>query len=309
MQLGRQGGRIVVMDEPRRRWVVVRDADDLPSLLGREDWRGLVERSLADGVLGEAPDGLPFAQQSLRAFALWEAHMVNGARGMVRRFAPPALRRLAGAYERATGRVLPPLRPKSNYRKYPQFYVGNHRSLVPDGATVRWPAFSGVLDFELEIGVVIGRPVRDCTAEEGRRAIAGLCIVNDWSARDTQWDDTSNGTFGGVVKAKTFAGAMSAVVVSADEILPRWQSLRGRAAVNGEVWCEGATAGPTFDLGEAVAYAAMGETLLPGDLLSTGTLPGCCGLEIGRFIAPGDTVRLEIDGLGSLTNTVSQRGA
>jgi 2-keto-4-pentenoate hydratase/2-oxohepta-3-ene-1,7-dioic acid hydratase in catechol pathway len=166
-----------------------------------------------------------------------------------------------------------------------------------------------VLDFELEIGVVIGRPVRDCTAEEGRRAIAGLCIVNDWSARDTQWDDTRNGTFGGVVKAKTFAGAMSAVVVSADEILPRWQSLRGRAAVNGEVWCEGATAGPTFDLGEAVAYAAMGETLLPGDLLSTGTLPGCCGLEIGRFIAPGDTVRLEIDGLGSLTNTVSQRGA
>ncbi len=193
MKFGRHDGTPVVFDEPRSRWIVIEGADDLPSLLATSDGRARIEAALSAGVEAGAPQGLPFDPQSLRAFALWESHMINGARGMVRRFAPPALRALSEGYERATGRVLPPLRPRSNYQKYPQFYVGSHRSIVPDGAAVRWPSFADVLDFELEIGVVIGREVRDCTPEEGLRAVAGLCIVNDWSARDTQWDDTRNG--------------------------------------------------------------------------------------------------------------------
>jgi len=235
--------------------------------------------------------------------------MIGGARGMVRRFGSPALKTAMTGFERLTGRTFPPLRPKANYDRYPQFYVGSHRSIVADGATIRWPGFTDVLDFELEIGVVLASEVRDCTPEEGLAAIGGFVVVNDWSARDTQWSDTMKGAFGGVVKAKTFAGAMSAVVVTPDEILPHWNDLRGRVSVNGQIWCEGKTRGAKYGLGEAIAYAAMGETLYPGDLLSTGTLPGCCGLELGRFIKPGDTVHLEIDQIGSLTNSVGKKGA
>jgi 2-keto-4-pentenoate hydratase/2-oxohepta-3-ene-1,7-dioic acid hydratase in catechol pathway len=100
---------------------------------------------------------------------------------------------------------------------------------------------------------------------------------------------------------------MAATVVTADEVLDHWTALRGHVRVNGETWCEGTTASAQHDLGDAVAYAAAGESLSAGDLLSSGALPGCCGLELGRFVAPGDVVRLEIEGIGTLTNRVGQR--
>ncbi len=300
MKLGLDRGSLVAWDGGTGRWVVVGEPwghDLLAFLAGGADAIRAAARTVADPhrVTGDAPAGLPFAPASLRAFAFWESHMINGARGMVAQFAPPALRRLARGFEAVTGRVLPPLRPRPNFYRVPQFYMGNHRSVLSDGAVVEWPSFARVLDFELELGAVVARPVKDCTAAEGPAAIGGFVLMNDWSARDTQWDDTRRGTFGGVVKAKTFAGAMSAVVVTADEVLPRWRALTGRVLVNGEVWAQGSSASPTHELGAAVAYAARGEWLAPGDVLSSGTLPGLCGLELRRFPQPGDVVRLELD--------------
>jgi len=233
--------------------------------------------------------------------------MIGAAKGMVHRFGSAPLRALAKTYETVTRGVLPAMRPRRNYYRFPQYYMGNHRSLIAHGEEVPWPSYSEVLDFELELGVVISKQVRDCTPQEGLAAIGGFCVVNDWTARDAQWDDIRHGTFGGVVKAKTFASAMSPVIVTADEILPRFTQLSGRARVNGAVWCEGTTAAPAHGLGAAVAYAAMGETLYPGDLLSTGTLPGCSGLELCRFPRAGDEVQLEIDGIGLLANRIGRR--
>jgi 2-keto-4-pentenoate hydratase/2-oxohepta-3-ene-1,7-dioic acid hydratase in catechol pathway len=71
------------------------------------------------------------------------------------------------------------------------------------------------------------------------------------------------------------------------------------------VWCEGTTADPQHTLGAMLAYASAGERLDAGDVISTGTMPGCCGLELDRWIQPGQTVELEIDGIGTLTNRVS----
>jgi 2-keto-4-pentenoate hydratase/2-oxohepta-3-ene-1,7-dioic acid hydratase in catechol pathway len=305
MKLGLSRGHPVAFDETRCEWRRIDDprTRDIPGLLsaGPEVVSSLL------GSVGEPPGGLPFQPGSLRGFGIWEAHMICGAKGMVQRFGSAPLRALAKTYETVTRSVLPAMRPRRNYYRFPQYYMGNHRSLIADGEEVPWPSFSGVLDFELEIGVVISRQVRDCTPEEGLAAIGGFCVVNDWTARDTQWDDIRNGTFGGVVKAKTFASAMSPVVVTADEILPRFMQLSGRVRVNGTVWCEGTTAAPVHRLGAAVAYAAMGETLYPGDLLSTGTLPGCSGLELCRFPLPGDEVRLEIDGIGALANRIGRR--
>jgi 2-keto-4-pentenoate hydratase/2-oxohepta-3-ene-1,7-dioic acid hydratase in catechol pathway len=100
---------------------------------------------------------------------------------------------------------------------------------------------------------------------------------------------------------------MSAVVVTSDEVLPKFANLTGRVLVNGEQWAQSTTANPLHSLGDAVAYAARGEVLGPGEVLSSGTLPGLCGLEMRRFPGPGDIVRLEVDGLGSLTNTIGPR--
>ena len=69
--------------------------------------------------------------------------------------------------------------------------------------------------------------------------------------------------------------------------------------------CEGTTANPTHDIGEMLAYASKGERLDAGDVIWTGTMPGCCGLELERWIRPGQTVELEIDRIGMLTSPIS----
>ncbi len=313
MKLGLDRGSLVAWDDKTSAWIVVGEAwdhDVLAFLADGESAVAAARDTFADPnrLTGQEPTGLPIAPASLRAFALWESHMVNGARGMVSTFASPGTKRVAEGFESLTGKVFPPLKPRGNYYRDPQFYMGNHRSVVPDGTPIAWPSFAEVLDFELEMGMIISRPVKDCTAAEGLAAIGGFVVMNDWSARDTQWDDTRSGTFGGVVKAKTFAGAMSAIVVTSDEVVPRWNALTGRVLVNGQEWATSTTASALHDLGSAVAYAARGEYLNPGDVLSSGTLPGLCGLEMRRFPQPGDEVRLELDLAAgepiTLTNTL-----
>ncbi len=302
MKLGMNSGRAVGFDPKVGTWRKIEHprSDNLLRLLSLEPG----ELAKCMGQRADPPHGLPFSPGSLRSFALWERHMTRAAKGMVSRFGSPLLKSLAAGHERLTGRLIAPMRPRPNYYRFPQYYMGNHRSLIEDGQELPWPSFSEVVDFELEIGMVIARQVRDCTPSEGLSSIGGFCIVNDWTARDVQWDDTRRGTFGGVVKAKTFAGSIGAVVVTTDEILPRFNRLTGKVRVNGDTWCTGSTEETQYTLGEAVSYAAMGETVHPGDLLTTGTLPCCCGLEIGRFPSRGDEVQLEIDGMGTLTNRI-----
>src|SRR3954470_17201634 len=115
--------------------------------------------------------------------------------------------------------------------------------------------------------------------------------------------------FGPAVKSKSFATSIGSTVVAAGELLARAGSLRAVVRVNGETWSETSTAGAAFSLGELVAYASRGEQLGPGDVFATGTLPGGSGRELDRWIQPGDVVELELDGVGTLTNTVGPRGS
>ena len=115
-----------------------------------------------------------------------------------------------------------------------------------------------------------------------------------------QAEDARENIFGPVVKSKTFANSIGPDVLTADEV-PDWTRMTGRVRVDGELWCEGSTAGPAHDIGAMLAFASAGERLEPGDVISTGTMPGCCGLELDRWIQPGQTVELEIDGIGTLT--------
>lgn len=289
-------------------------AGDIVALLGRgAEGRAEVEERLAavasddSAAVDPAGAGLPFAPRSMRAFSLWPSHYEGSARMLVKHFFPALVQRAAAGHERLTGRTFPPFKPNKRFYETPAFYMGNHAAMLADGEEMPWPSHTDYLDFELEIAFVLAKAVGpDPTLEEARAAIGGWLVLNDWSARDVQAEEARHGVFGPAVKCKTFANSLGPDVLSADE-LPDWRTASGRVRVDGEVWCEGATANPAHDAAELVAHAAAGERLEPGNLFATGTMPGCCGLELDRWIRPGQTVELEIDGIGTLSNRIGER--
>ncbi len=301
---------VIAEDPERGRWVQLPAEHDLLCLLaGGEETRLAVQRLIEaeeTPAADPASAGLPFRPRSLRAFSLWPSHYEGSARMLVRRFFPAPVQRAAAAYERVTRRTFPPFKPNKRFYEVPAFYVGNHAAMLADGEEMPWPSHTGYLDFELELAFVLARPLADPSPAEAREAIGGWLVLNDWSAREVQAEEARHGMFGPAVKSKTFANSLGCDVLSAEE-MPDWTAARGRVRVDGEVWCEGGTAGPAHDVGEMLAYAAAGERLEPGDVISTGTMPGCCGLELDRWIGPGQTVELEIDGIGTLSNRIGAR--
>lgn len=291
----------------------VEETEDLVAFLaGGERTRAAAAEAIAAAadpqvLVDPATAGLPFRPRSMRAFMLWESHFVNSARMLVKRFFPPPLAKTVAAYERVTGRTFPKLKPNRHYYEKPAFYIANHTALLADGEEMWWPRHTQYLDFELELAFVLARPLADAGPEEAAEAVGGWFVLNDWSARDVQAEDARHNVFGPVVKSKTFANSIGCDVITPDE-LPDWQAARGRVRVDGETWCEGTTAGAAHEIGAMLAYASAGERLEPGDVISTGTIPGCCGLELDRWIKPGQTVELEIDGIGTLANRVVEGG-
>jgi 2-keto-4-pentenoate hydratase/2-oxohepta-3-ene-1,7-dioic acid hydratase in catechol pathway len=293
------------------RWFALPGETDLVDFLAR----GEEARVAAGAALEEAAAGsgaavdpgaaiLPFQPRSMRAFMLWESHYVASARALVKHFFPPPVAKFVAGYERVSGRTFPKLKPNKRFYETPSFYVANHAAVLADGEEMWWPRHTRYLDFELELAFVLAKPLADATPEQAEDAVGGWFVLNDWSARDVQAEDLRENPFGPVVKSKTFANSIGADVLTADE-LPDWQAATGRVRVDGEVWCEGATAGAAHDVGAMLAYASAGERLEPGDTFSTGTMPGCCGLEQDRWIQRGQTVELEIDPIGTLCNKIS----
>ncbi|MGB3770104.1 MAG: fumarylacetoacetate hydrolase family protein [Rhodococcus sp. (in: high G+C Gram-positive bacteria)] len=317
MRLRKGTTGIDVLHESTGTWIDVTAAGgtDLPSTVveflaagerARDTARDLVDSAAGkgDAVASESFASTPFEPRSLRCFAGWDKHWNQAAMTMVRRNMP-AVVPLAKAYAAVARKPFPPLRPGSAAVEHPIYYTGNHLTIVGDGDAMPWPKYTDMLDFELEFGALVVRPVRDATTEQAAAAIGGFVVFNDFSARDVQWDEQRNGPFGPVIKTKTFGSSMSAEVVTADEVLPHLGELDGTVTVNGEVWSQTSTAGGRWSLVDGLAYASRGENIGPGELLTSGTLPSGCGMELDRWIKPGDTVKLEIGRIGSVTNTVA----
>ncbi len=244
---------------------------------------------------------LPFEPRSFRDFMLYETHAINAARGFVRRFMPRAAR-VVGAYEAVTRRTFPRLKPHPLWHRQPIYYMGNHLTFAADGDEIALPPYSRALDYELELGFVLAHPLRDAGAKEAERAIGGFVVLNDLSARDVQLAEMGSGF--GPQKAKHFCSAMSAVVVSADAILPHWRTLEASVRLNGRLVAACSTRDARWSLGEMLAHASAGEQLFPGELFGTGTLPGGSGIENGRLLAQGDIIALAIDGIGAVSNRI-----
>jgi 2-keto-4-pentenoate hydratase/2-oxohepta-3-ene-1,7-dioic acid hydratase in catechol pathway len=184
----------------------------------------------------------------------------------------------------------------------PAYYKGDPDTVIGPDASVQIPRYCEKFDFELELAVVIGRRGKNISKADAARYIAGYTIWNDFSARDQQMREGPLGM--GPSKAKDFdaGNAVGPYLVTTDEIDDG--NLRMIARVNGEVWTDSTSAGRQFSFADLIAHVSQSETIYPGELWGSGTVTGGSGLELGRWLQPGDVVELEIEGIGTLRNTI-----
>jgi 2-keto-4-pentenoate hydratase/2-oxohepta-3-ene-1,7-dioic acid hydratase in catechol pathway len=182
----------------------------------------------------------------------------------------------------------------------PISYMGSAQAVVGPEEEIVWPAYSQHLDYELELGIVIGRDGRDLTPEQALDHVLGLTLLNDFSARDIQMREMAARL--GPSKGKHFANAVGPCIVTLDALDPT--NLRMEARINGETWSSNSTSTIMWSIGEIVAWASAGEPLVAGTLLGSGTIGGGTGMELERKLSDGDVVELELEGVGVLRNRV-----
>ncbi len=182
------------------------------------------------------------------------------------------------------------------FMKAPSCVVGDHQPVVK-------PARCEMLDWEVELGAVIGRRCRRLSVEEALSVVAGYTIVNDVTARDLNVREDFPFKFDWFQgKSWDSFGPMGPVVVPASCFGdPHDVSLK--LTVNGELMQDGNTNKLIFNIAEQIAYLSTILTLEPGDVIATGT-PDGVGMGRGVFLKPGDVMVATIDGVGSLTNPV-----
>ena len=173
-------------------------------------------------------------------------------------------------------------------------------TLIGPGQPIVIPPVTKQVDYEAELGVVIGERVHGASAENALEAVAGYLCLNDVSARDLQFAD------GQWVRGKsldTFCPVGPDLVPAAD--VPDPQVLAIRALVNGEALQDSSTSNMIFSVAEIVAHISQAITLEPGDVIATGTPAGVGAFRDPQvFLRPGDEVTIEIEGIGALTNPV-----
>jgi 2-keto-4-pentenoate hydratase/2-oxohepta-3-ene-1,7-dioic acid hydratase in catechol pathway len=217
--------------------------------------------------------------------------------------------RIPFVFENAEPRVLPGCRPSKivcvgrNYVDHakelgnpvpaqPLIFFKPVSSMIPTGAPIVYPAISEFVSFEGELGVVIGKRTRNVRAEKAEASIFGYTCVNDVTARDLQKKD------GQWSRAKGF----DTFCPVGPWIVPRGEvetdALRIRTFVNGVKLQDAPVSDLIFPVAVLIEHISRFMTLEPGDLIATGTPPG-----VGP-LAPGDVVRVEIEGIGALENPV-----
>jgi 2-keto-4-pentenoate hydratase/2-oxohepta-3-ene-1,7-dioic acid hydratase in catechol pathway len=290
-------------------WMLVsyrRDGDDAPRT-----------GTLIDGVIKNAPDFLPdrplldiiaawpeFADR-LRAWSPAVAAAVKGARLTTPlRFPSKVICAGANYYGHLTEMGID--RPDGSGAPY-FFFKPPTTTITGPGDAIRLPSRPGrKVDWEAELGVVIGREARDISADDARSCVAGYTIVNDVSSRDRlARSDAVAPPFGfdwfSAKAEDTFCPIGPGIVP--DWLIADPQRLSIRLSVNGVVKQDGDTSDMVCGIWDLIAAASAVLTLEPGDVIATGT-PAGVGAPRGDFLQPGDEVVVEIDRLGRLRNPV-----
>jgi 5-carboxymethyl-2-hydroxymuconate isomerase len=183
------------------------------------------------------------------------------------------------------------------FAKWSASVTGPHSDVEMDSSITKQ------VDYEVELAVVIGIPTLDVSAAEALHHVAGYAVANDISARDVQFADTQ------WTRGKSFNGfcPIGPWITTPDEISDP-QDLRLTCAVNGRVRQQARTDQMIFPVAELISYASRSMTLMPGDVILTGTPAGVAmGSDDPQWLVPGDVVRCEIDGLGALENHMVER--
>jgi 2-keto-4-pentenoate hydratase/2-oxohepta-3-ene-1,7-dioic acid hydratase in catechol pathway len=222
----------------------------------------------------------PLRPRTLRDFLAFEGHLKNAFAGL--------------------GKEIP-----EEWYTVPAYYKGLPDTVIGPGEQIPWPSYTAKLDHELELAAVIGLPGRDIAATDALEHVFGYTIWNDLSARDVQARELPIGM--GPCKSKDWDGSnvLGPCVVTADEIDPHDVELTVR--VNGERWGGDNTSAMYHSFEDMIAYASQGLTLHAGEVLGSGTATGGSGLELDRWIQPGDVIEMEAEGVGLLSNQVGPR--
>ncbi|MFC8797791.1 fumarylacetoacetate hydrolase family protein [Promicromonospora sp. NPDC057138] len=283
------------------------------ALPGRDPVNDLLEAGLsatlriADNTLGAAAghhladvDLLPPLQpRSIRDFVTFEEHV----EGIVRRMSDQAV-------------------VVDEWYQAPTFYFTNPHTVRATDEQIGIPAGCQELDYEAEVGIVIGRmPGSSGTNldyDDAQAHIFGLTVLNDWSARDLQLREMRVGL--GPCKGKDFATTLGPWIVTADEFAPRFTDdgflpLAMRVRVNGHEYGSDLLSNMGWPLSDLVRYASADSRVVPGDVLGTGTCGRGCLAELwGRKgdltpppLVPGDVVEVEVEGIGTIRNSIGPR--
>jgi len=247
-------------------------------LKSEEILRGINDETLMyspDQVRMLAPLPNPF---SLRDFYAFEEHVKRG-------------------FEKR-GEPMP-----QEWYELPVYYKGAQHNIIGTDQDVLWPAFTRRFDYELELAMVIGKQGRNVKAENAAEYIAGFTVMNDFSARDIQRKEMKVRL--GPSKGKDWCTAIGPVLVTPDEIGDPY-NLRMTACVNGELWSAENSGTIYWRFEQMIEFLSQDDTIYPGDLIGSGTVGGGCGLELDRWVRPGDLLELEIEKIGILRNRVIQ---
>ena len=234
----------------------------------------------------------------LRCFSVYERHMTQSIEAVVRSRAGKAGVQL--------NKLLRFVKVPKDFYRSPPYYKGNPLSVIGPDDPVPWPSFAETkLDYEVELGLFIGVGGQDISRTDAMQHVFGYTVYNDFSARDRLLDEIMNGSLG-PIKGKDFEGGNSIGpwVVTRDEI-PDPQNLTMVVRVNDEVVARTSTNEMYYGIDAMIERAAEGERLVPGEFIATGAAADGTGIERWLFLAHGDVVELEIEGIGKLRNTIA----
>jgi 2-keto-4-pentenoate hydratase/2-oxohepta-3-ene-1,7-dioic acid hydratase in catechol pathway len=256
--------------------------DLVGSLLERHDERDEIERAPSQ-LLAPLPRPL-----QIRDALTFRDHLVN---------AMERQKRAAGSSDYSE----PQKAMLRHFPTRPFWYKANRFSVAGTEVEVTWPSYSRVMDYELELAMVIGRTGRDIAVEAAAAHIFGYTIFNDFSARDVQVAEMA---MLGPTKSKDFdnGNIFGPCIVTADAFDPGDAAMTVR--INGAVRSVGNSATMHYSFPQLIAFISRDETLHAGEIICSGTVGGGCGDETGQLLSSGDVVELEIQGIGTIRNRV-----
>lgn len=192
--------------------------------------------------------------------------------------------------------------PARSIYKRPGYFKASTAMVYGNDQELPYPDFTDQLDWEFEIGLVVGKPGSDLTPENSLGCLFGVTIFNDFSARDVQAIEMP--ILMGPQKSKDFAYGIGPWITTVDE-LPSIEGLSGKVRLNGEVVSTTKVENFVYTPAELLAYVSISDRLQPGDLIGSGTMGFGSGVEIGRFLQPGDVLELELEKVGILRTPIS----